>query len=149
MVLVEVRTTVRDHKPSQVHVSVLVRRVITREVLNGLRSSSPPRAAGGAAAVEAAAQLGEVDGGCSGGGAVQAEVPGGRRFPGLLHTWERREDLLLRRGRGGGGECRHGRRGGDVGWRRGADGGQRGSGRRGGFIEGGATRGRRSGQNVS
>ncbi|KAG7225543.1 hypothetical protein INR49_004949 [Caranx melampygus] len=64
------------------------------------RCSSTPRGARCTAAVEVAAELGEVDGGCPGRGTVEAEVSGGDRFPGLLHARERGEDMLL----GSGGE---------------------------------------------
>lgn len=59
------------------------------------RLSSPPGGAGAAAAVEVAAELREVD--CRGSGCwtVEAEVSGCYRFPGLLHTRERRKHLLL------------------------------------------------------
>lgn len=60
------------------------------------RWSSPPGGARAAAAVEVAAELREVDCGGSSCWAVEAEVSGCYRFPGLLHARERREDLLLR-----------------------------------------------------
>ena len=99
---------------------------------------SPAGGADPAAAVEVAAELREVNRGRPGRRAVQAEVSGRRRLPGLLHARERGEDLLLGSGR----ERRGGRRGRHVRSGRGGDGGERGSGRGGGFVEGGG-RGRR------
>lgn len=60
------------------------------------RWSSPPGGARAAAAVEVAAELREVDCGGSRCWAIEAEVSGCYRFPGLLHARERRKDLLLR-----------------------------------------------------
>lgn len=57
-----------------------------------LRAAHPGRGAGPA---EVAAELREVDCGGSGRRAIQAEVPGRRRFPGLLHAGKRGEHLLL------------------------------------------------------
>lgn len=77
-------------------------------------TSSPPGGASTTAAVEVAAELREVNCGCSGCGTVEAEVSGCCRFPGLLHAGERGIDLLLlseRRGGRGGGHLRSGGRG--------------------------------------
>lgn len=87
------------------------------------RSSSPPGGSGAATAVEVAAELREVDRGGPGRRAVEAEVSGCYRLPGLLHARERRERLLLRS---------DGRR-------------ERGSGRGRGHVRGGQRRKRRSG----
>lgn len=58
--------------------------------------SSPPGGAGTATTVEVAAELREVNCGCSGCGTVQTEISGCCRFPGLLHARERGKDLLFR-----------------------------------------------------
>lgn len=70
------------------------------------RYLSPPGGAGAAAAVEVAAELREVNGGRSGCRTIKAQISGCRRFPGLLHAWERGEDLLLWSDAAGGWECR-------------------------------------------
>lgn len=58
-------------------------------------NSPAPRDARGATAVEVAAELREVYCGCPGRGAVEAEISGCRRSPGLLHAGKRGEDGLL------------------------------------------------------
>lgn len=91
------------------------------------RWSSPPGGAGAAIAVEVAAELREVDRGGSRCWTVEAEVSGCYRFPGLLHTRERRKYLLLRWDSTGRRERRRRRRERREGW----------SGGGGGFVKGG------------
>lgn len=70
------------------------------------RFSSPPGGAGTTAAVKVAAELREVNCGCSGCRTVEAEIPGCCRFPRLLHGRERGKDRQFRSEGAGGRERR-------------------------------------------